>query len=303
MRSRPDDLIVAVVTSILLIFIIELAPDSPIRTLVGLFFILLLPGYVSVSALFPHKGNVDAVERIALGLGLSIAVYSLLGLTLYYVFSGIYLNMLEFTLTGYVIVVAFIAWERRMKLPEDERFVIDLDIDLSAKSLDWADRLLVVGIVIAASVSLIMLSLTLSAPIQRDYFTEIGLLGTTGMIGGYPMDLTAGEGGALNVSVGSHEGVEKNYSLVVLLQPENNTGSNITHWRSGNPFTGVQPLEEGLAMAYNFTLQPSEYLNQTLHFSAAQNGTYKLRFMLFIEGQELSGQPYREAWLWINIKS
>ena len=303
MRGRPDDLIVAVVTSILLILIIELAPDSPIRTLIGLFFLLMLPGYVSVSAFFPHKGGVDAVERIALSLGLGIAVYSLLGLALYYIFSGIYLDMLEFTLVGFVVVVAFIAWERRMRLPEDERFGIDIDINLSRKSLDWADRILVVGIVIVASISLIMLSLTLATPIKRDYFTEIGLLGATGMIGGYPMNLTADEDGALNVSVGSHEGVEKDYSLIVLLQPENNTGSNITHWRSGDPFADVQPLEGGMAMAYNFTLQPSEYLNQTLHFSAAQNGTYKLRFMLFFEGQDLSGRPYREAWLWINIKS
>jgi len=303
MRNRPDDLIVAIVTSILLILIIYVALDSPLRSIIGLFFLLVLPGYVSISAFFPYKGSIDTVERIALSLGLSIAIFPLLGLVQYYAFSGIDFEVLEFVLTGFVIVVAFIAWQRRRRLPEDERFVIDLEIKLSMKGMDWIDRALVIGIVIAASASLIMLSITLSAPITRGGFSDIGLLGPTGQIGGYPVNLMVDENARLNVSVSSHEATEKNYCLVILLQPENVTGENITHWRSGNPFNGVQSLDEGLAMAYNFTLQPSEYLNRTFGFSSSQNGTFKLRFMLFYEGQDVHGQPSHEGWLWVNIRS
>ena len=303
MRNRPDDLIVAVASSILLILVIDLVPDSPVRSIIGLFFLLVLPGYVSVAALFPSRGGIDAIERIGLSLGLSIAIFPLIGLGEYYVFSALEFEKLEFALAGFVIIVAFVAWQRRMNLPEDERFVIDLELNLTVRGMAFVDRLLLIGIVIVAAASLIMLSVILAAPKSEEAFSEIGLLGPTGDIGGYPLNLALNQTGTVSVSVGSHEDAEMRYSLVILLQHENATGANITHWNDGNPFDGVQSLDGGLGMAYNFTLKPSEYMNSTYDFSVAQNGTYKLRFMLFYEGQDFLGEPSREGWIWVNIAS
>jgi uncharacterized membrane protein len=302
MRSRPDDLVVVIATSILLILIIEVVPDSPVRSIIGLFFILFLPGYVTIAALYPEKGGIDAVERIALSLGVSIAIFALMGLGEYYAFSGINLETIEFTQAGFVVIFAFIAWQRRMRLPEDERFAIDLETNLSMKGMPLVDRLLVVGIAITTA-ALIVLSMMISPPTMEQPYSEIGLLGPEGAIGGYPHNLTVDQQSVLNVSVGSHENASRDYSLVILLQSENATGTNITHWRNGNPFNGTQSLEGGLAMAYNFTLQPSEYMNSTFDFSVAQNGTYKLRFMLFYDGADVYGQPSLEAWVWVNIRN
>src|SRR5437763_1002628 len=44
--------------------------------------IFFVPGYLVVSALFPGNKEIDWIERIALALGLSIAVETLLGLVL-----------------------------------------------------------------------------------------------------------------------------------------------------------------------------------------------------------------------------
>jgi len=302
MRSRPDDLIIAIVASMLLILVIDLVPDSPVRALVGLFFLLFLPGYVSMAALFPQKGGMDAIERIALSMGGSVAIFSLIGLAEYYAFLGLELDTIEFTLAGFVVVVAFVAWRRRTRLPEDERFAIDLEIELGIKGMALVDRLLVVGIVVAAAASLVMLSIVLSPPTGAQSFSEIGLLGPEGNIGGYPYNMTVDQNSSVIVSVGSHETSGRNYSLVILLQKQNATGANITHWRDGDPFNGTQPYDGGLAMAYNFTLEPSEYVNSTFDFSVSQNGTYKLRFMLFYEGEDIYGQPSLEGWIWVNVK-
>ena len=52
---------------------------SPIRIILGLPLVLFLPGYALIATLFPRKDDLDAIERIALSFGLSIAITPLLG--------------------------------------------------------------------------------------------------------------------------------------------------------------------------------------------------------------------------------
>lgn len=303
MRDRPDDLIVGIFVAILLILVIDVAPDSVIRPILGIFFLLVIPGYMTLAAIFPGKSGPDTIERIALTFGLSISIFALVGLTIYYTFGGINLETIEFAMAGFVIAVAFIAWQRRTNLPEDERYVINIEINASVKGMPFVDRLLVVGIVIAAAMSLTMMYFVLSPTNTAHYNSEIGLLGPTGQTAGYPWNLTLGQATNVNVSVHSKEVANTAYSLVILLQPENITGTGITHWKSGDPFNGVQNMDSGLAMASNFTLAPGAYMNSSFDFSVNQSGTFKLRFMLFYEGQDIASTPPYEGYIWVNIKS
>ena len=303
MRDRPDDLIAGIIVAILLILIIDVAPDSVLRPILGIFFLLITPGYVATAAIFPGKDGPDTIERIALTFGLSISIFALVGLTIYYSLSGITLESIEFALAGLVIATAFIAWERRSRLPEDERYVINVEINASIKGMPFVDRLLVVGIAVAAALCLVMLYYVLSPTNTALYNSEIGLLGPTGQTAGYPWNLTTDQATNVNVSVHSKEVADTAYSLVILLQPENMTGNNITHWLIGDPFNGRQEMEGGVAMAYNFTLAPGKYMNSTFDFSVIQNGTFKLRFMLFYEGQDVNGIPPYEGYIWVNIKT
>lgn len=303
MRDRPDDLIAVVVIAILLVFIIAFAPTSPIRPVFGLIFILILPGYVATAALFPNRESIDVIERVALSLGLSIAIVPLAGLALNYTPFGIRLEPIEAVLTGFVMIVSFVAWRRRLNLPEDERFVIDVDVNLSMAGMPLVDRALTVGIVITLAATLILLAYVVAVPRSGESFTQLALLGPTMKAEGYPRNLTVNQNATVIVSVGSFETSLKNYSLVILLQPENSTGPNITHWRGGSPFSATQSLNSGLGMALNFTLQQHEYMNSTFNFSVSQNGTFKLRFMLFLDGQDLSATPYRETDLWLYVRT
>ncbi len=69
---------------LILVLIITVIPIKSVRIFLGLLFVLFLPGYIFVAALFPKKADVDSIERVALSFGLSIAIVPLIGLILNY---------------------------------------------------------------------------------------------------------------------------------------------------------------------------------------------------------------------------
>ena len=90
-------------------------PFVVVRWVAGSIFVLFLPGYVTLRALFP-KRELDSVENFALSLGLSLALVSLMGLVLNYTTWGITLNALIVSLTMYVVVVGFATARRSFQL-------------------------------------------------------------------------------------------------------------------------------------------------------------------------------------------
>ena len=87
--------------------------------------VLFLPGYSLIATLFPRRDDLDAIERIALSFGLSIAVTPLLGLALNYTPFGIRLLPILIVLSVFTISLAIGAYVRRSKIPEEGRFVVE----------------------------------------------------------------------------------------------------------------------------------------------------------------------------------
>jgi hypothetical protein len=110
------DLILINVLSVLLIFVIFLFPNSPVRILLGLPFVLFFTGYVSICALFPIKEELDIIERLAFSTGLSIAITSLIGLLLNYTPFGIRVYSVIFSLFSFIFLVSIVAIYRRRKI-------------------------------------------------------------------------------------------------------------------------------------------------------------------------------------------
>ena len=75
------DLLVIIGFVVVFAVIITVPPlsSSPLRVIVGFPFVLFLPGYLLVSTLFPRNNEIDAVERIALSIGLSICIVVFVG--------------------------------------------------------------------------------------------------------------------------------------------------------------------------------------------------------------------------------
>ena len=127
LKHFPKDLALVITFTLLCIPFILIPPlnDTPIRIILGLPLVLFLPGYSLIAALFPRKDDLDAIERIALSFGLSIAIVPLLGLALNYTPFGIRLFPILIVLSIFTISLAIGAYVRRYKIPEEDRFVVE----------------------------------------------------------------------------------------------------------------------------------------------------------------------------------
>lgn len=110
-------------TATLSIFLIseDAYPIILARYVLGSLFILFLPGFSLVKALFPKK-ELDSAERVALSLGLSLAIVPIFGLLLNYTPWGIRLAPITLVLLSFTIFLSFVAMIREYneKLPKPE---------------------------------------------------------------------------------------------------------------------------------------------------------------------------------------
>ena len=90
------------------------SPLLYLRHALGSIFILYLPGYCLIEALFPQR-KIDLVERIALAIGINLAVVAINGLILNYTPWGITLTSATFSLTMLTITFSTIAVFRKYK--------------------------------------------------------------------------------------------------------------------------------------------------------------------------------------------
>jgi hypothetical protein len=88
-------------------------PWSYLRNALGTIFVLWLPGYTFMKALFPlhvpiklSTENLDNIERVALSLGMSLALVPIIGLLLNYTPWGIRLTPLVLSLFALTLVFA-----------------------------------------------------------------------------------------------------------------------------------------------------------------------------------------------------
>jgi len=86
---------------------------------------------VIVGALEPRGDALGSIERVALSFGLSIAVVPLIGLVLNYTPWGITLYPVLISVTTFILTTSMVAWYRRRRLPEVERFTVSLNLSLA----------------------------------------------------------------------------------------------------------------------------------------------------------------------------
>ncbi|MEM3700074.1 MAG: DUF1616 domain-containing protein, partial [Candidatus Bathyarchaeia archaeon] len=93
-----------------------------IRYILGSIFVLWLPGYTFIKALFPKRmeskkseKNLDIIERIALSIGMSLALVPIVGLLLNYTPWGIRLAAIVLSLLALTVTFATAALIREYK--------------------------------------------------------------------------------------------------------------------------------------------------------------------------------------------
>ena len=88
-----------------------------LRYLLGSVFTLFIPGYATVEALYPKERELSQLERLALSIGLSIAIVPLLALILNYTPWGIRQKSVAALLTLYISIIGLTAaWRKAHQL-------------------------------------------------------------------------------------------------------------------------------------------------------------------------------------------
>lgn len=77
-----NELVIILLVSAVLVYAVLTGDESHVRVVLGLLFVLFLPGYALVAAMFPKKEDLDCIERLALAFGLSVVVVPILGFLL-----------------------------------------------------------------------------------------------------------------------------------------------------------------------------------------------------------------------------
>jgi uncharacterized membrane protein len=215
LRALPADL-AATVVLVLLTDLAVLLPgvsETPLRIVLGLPFVLFLPGYAFIAALFPEqgespvaeeselgageldgdesegylarrggRGGIDGIERVALSFGLSIAVVPLIGLVLNFTPWGIRLVPILLSVSGFTLVAAVVAAHRRWALPPEERFSVPYrewyaagraELFEPETRTDAALNVLLVFSILLATASV---GYAVAVPKQGETFTEFYLL-------------------------------------------------------------------------------------------------------------------------------
>ncbi len=100
-------------------------PIAYIRNVLGIIFVLFLPGFAFIKALFPTtvplkttSESLDDIERVALSFGMSLALVPIVGLILNYTPWGIRLTPITLSLLALTVIcaTAAIAREHQTKL-------------------------------------------------------------------------------------------------------------------------------------------------------------------------------------------
>ncbi|MEM4661206.1 MAG: DUF1616 domain-containing protein [Desulfurococcaceae archaeon] len=88
----------------------------PARYVFATLYVLFLPGYSLVEALYPGEGDLSPLERVALSIGLSLAVVPLIGLVLNYTQWGIRLTPVVASTAIFTTTMLIIALYRKYSI-------------------------------------------------------------------------------------------------------------------------------------------------------------------------------------------
>jgi uncharacterized membrane protein len=269
-----NELLIINILTILLIVIITFLELSILRIILGLPFVLFFPGYVLVAALFPRKGNIEGIERVALSFGLSIAVVPLIGLILNYTPWGIRLEPILYSVASFIFIMSVIAWLRRKRLPREERFGIEFHLALPAWGGTTWDKALSIILVLAIGGALGTLGYVIATPRVGERFTEFYILGLDGKAEDYPRELKVGEEGRVIVGVINREHETVSYRVEVRIE-------------------GVISDEVG-----PIVLEHDERWREIVSFTPHRAGNQTAKFLLYKIGEVA---PYRGLHLWLDV--
>lgn len=278
---------------ILLILLAGIFLIDPARIIIALPFTILLPGYLLTALLYPKADDLKKLYRFVLSMGLSILIVPWIGILQNYLLGGIRLLPMMIVVTLFDLVLIWLSWYRRRKLPEDERFMLTPKVDLlklkekllisKEKFLKLKERSLhkkflysiqiISGLILLTAMVYILLS-----PKITEGFTEFYITGKDGEASAYPEQLEVGEYGSVKAVIVNHERQKALYTIEIKVD--------------GDLIRTISQI----------SLEYLEQWDDMVSFKAKEpNDAVKVEFLLYKDTE--NSTPYRRLNLWVIVVS
>lgn len=283
------DLKLVLIFILLSIVFILLPPYNQnfLRIVFALPFLLFLPGYLFITAMFPKKGELSPIERFTLSIGLSIAIFVFDGFALNYTPWGFRPNSIVISLTLIMLILLAAAYFRRRMLEEQAYYFSTEHIKSFYRTLrsketesgpDYdpaLEKMLIKTMIIAI---LIVSAMLIYAKVtnEPEKFTALYILGENGKAENYPGSINIGEPASVLVGVENYEHTPVNYTLRVQLG-------------------GRTLKEQNIALDHEKKWLDSVAFLPQLTSSTAFANRSKLEFIILKDNKS-----YRSVHLWVN---
>jgi len=326
-RSLPADLaaVLVLVVATNLVVLVPLLNQTPLRIVFGVPFLLFLPGYAFIAVLFPEAGSpsdpdatddepaanvggygIDGIERVALSMGLSIAIVPAVGLVLNFTPFGIRLIPVLLSISSLTVALTALAAARRQALPESDQLHIPYRDWLATGREELFEpdsrRDSVLNIALVASIVLAVgvVGFAVMVPPEGEAFTEFYLLTEDDdgelVIDNYPSEFTVGDSQPVIVGIGNQENEPMEYTVVVQLQAVETEGNQTT----------VLERQE-LDRFESTTIADNETHHIPYEITPTMTGDeLRLQFLLYRDSPPEAPtveNSYRDNHLWIDVST
>lgn len=339
----PIDIILCILCSFFLIPIAFMNLNEILQIILGLPFIFFIPGYVLIFSLFPTKKTdigINLTERIALSIGFSIAIVSIIGLGLNYSSFGIQLESIFLSIFVLIIGLGALGIYKWFKLEPYERFIINFEIT-KLKSKSKIDFFLNLLIIFSIIIVITVVTYFLIAPKQIEKFTEFYFIGSQENTTIFPREILREKNYSVIIGVANHEYSTIDYTLEVWLINQSDTGKKTifqNRWFIDKILIKLNWPTNQSEVENKIIIQNMWFVDKILvrlnhsdvdinninngqweypyTFNINKTGSFKLTFLLFttstddyikdLDYKEISEEKinnaYREIHLWINVR-
>jgi uncharacterized membrane protein len=256
-----------------------------LRLVLGFIYVLYVPGYCLQAALFPHRGDLDNIERLGLSLGLSVAVVPVLAIFLSLLPWGLFLWPIVLGQLLFILILSGAALWRRLRLPPTERYAPDPQF----QPLSWWQSLRplerrIYQVMSGIGVFLLLAFIWVFAvPSPEEFMTEFYILGEEGLAESYPRNPMVGEEIDVTMGLVNREQSQETYRIEVWVT---------WAWAPDDWWTLVEV--EG-----PFTLEPGEQVEQPITWAMPwEVDDAQVFFRLYRQDDT---DPYRELVLWMDV--
>ncbi|HEY50381.1 MAG TPA: DUF1616 domain-containing protein, partial [Dehalococcoidia bacterium] len=219
-KLHNPDLITVSLLIVALICAIFLFSVPWLRVILGFLFVAFIPGYSLLAVIFPRRNEISLTTKMALSIGLSIVISTLVGLILAFSPAGIELHSFLFAISAFVLILAGLAWYIRHKTGSTREFSISFHLALAGLAGLYRGERKRYFFLYCVLLTLILLSSAsmgylLARPAETPPSTEFYILGVNEEADDYPVYLSPGEKGEILVNIINRENQPMDYRLEI----------------------------------------------------------------------------------------